>query len=46
MKNKMGEFDGIPCPQCGGELQEDEDGQVTCKNCDFEDFTIVDDDEE
>jgi uncharacterized Zn finger protein (UPF0148 family) len=36
----------VPCPQCGGELQEDEDGQVTCKNCDFEDFTIEDDDEE
>ena len=27
----------VPCPDCGGDLTEDDDGCVTCADCDFQD---------
>jgi len=35
----------VACPVCGGDLVED-DGHVTCLNCDFEDDLYDDDDDD
>ena len=35
----------VPCPVCGGDLEE-EDGYVTCQDCDFEEDLYADDEDD
>ena len=36
----------VACPECGGDLEEDDDGCIVCTECDFADCPGQDDEED
>lgn len=45
MSEEKSLLDYVACPQCGGDLTEDDDGCIECTDCDFQDCEETEEEE-